>query len=176
MGAWIWIASYIKLECNYYLCPKLGRPPSLNEMPRVSQWFRRDVHIMISFQIIGSQPVRWEQCIGKCIKSSFARNDFDILSFQLLAIYLVEKYQWSKQYPHMEIEYGIFLKYTPQTAKFMGPTWGPPGSCRPQMGPMLAPLNLLFGSAWKYNRPRLARRRLLVKQSSADEDHIDIVT
>ena len=26
-----------------------------------------------------------------------------------------------------------------QIAKFMGPTWGPPGSCRPQMGPMLAP-------------------------------------
>ena len=23
-----------------------------------------------------------------------------------------------------------------QIAKFMGPTWGPPGSCRPQMGPM----------------------------------------
>ena len=27
---------------------------------------------------------------------------------------------------------------TPQLAKSMGPTWGPPGSCRPQMGPMLA--------------------------------------
>ena len=26
-----------------------------------------------------------------------------------------------------------------QIAKFMGPTWGPPGSCRPQMGPMLVP-------------------------------------
>ena len=25
-----------------------------------------------------------------------------------------------------------------QKAKFMGPTWGPPGSCRPQTGPMLA--------------------------------------
>ena len=25
-----------------------------------------------------------------------------------------------------------------QIARFMGPTWGPPGSCRPQMGPMLA--------------------------------------
>ena len=25
-----------------------------------------------------------------------------------------------------------------QIAKFMGPIWGPPGSCRPQMGPMLA--------------------------------------
>ena len=24
-----------------------------------------------------------------------------------------------------------------QIAKFMGPTRGPPGSCRPQMGPML---------------------------------------
>ena len=24
-------------------------------------------------------------------------------------------------------------------AKFMEPTWGPPGSCRSQMGPMLAP-------------------------------------
>ena len=32
-----------------------------------------------------------------------------------------------------------------QIAKFMGPTWGPPGSCRPQMGPMLAPCTLLSG-------------------------------
>ena len=30
-------------------------------------------------------------------------------------------------------------------AKFMGPTWGPPGSCRPHMGPMLAPWTLLSG-------------------------------
>ena len=30
-----------------------------------------------------------------------------------------------------------------QIAKFMGPAWGPPGSCRPQMGPMLAPWILL---------------------------------
>ena len=28
----------------------------------------------------------------------------------------------------------------------MGPTWGPSGSCRPQMGPMLAPWTLLSGS------------------------------
>ena len=32
-----------------------------------------------------------------------------------------------------------------QIAKFMGPTWGPPGSCRPQIGPMLAPWSLLSG-------------------------------
>ena len=30
-----------------------------------------------------------------------------------------------------------------QMAKFMGPTWGPSGSCWPQMGPMLAPWTFL---------------------------------
>ena len=30
-------------------------------------------------------------------------------------------------------------------AMFMGPTWGPPGSCRPQMGPMLTPWTWLSG-------------------------------
>ena len=34
-----------------------------------------------------------------------------------------------------------------QIAKFMGPTWGPPGSCQPQMGSMLAPWTLL--SLWR---------------------------
>ena len=34
---------------------------------------------------------------------------------------------------------------TSQIAKFMEPTWGPPGSCWPQMGPMLAPWTLLLG-------------------------------
>ena len=32
-----------------------------------------------------------------------------------------------------------------QIAEFMGPTRGLPGSCRPQMGPMLAPWTLLSG-------------------------------
>ena len=36
-----------------------------------------------------------------------------------------------------------------QIAKFMGPTWGPPGFCRPQMGPMLAPWALLSGYCWR---------------------------
>ena len=45
-----------------------------------------------------------------------------------------------------------WLKYelnwaTSQIAKFMGPTWGPPESCRPQVGPMLAPWTLLSGWA-----------------------------
>ena len=36
-----------------------------------------------------------------------------------------------------------FISIKTQIAKFMGPTWGPPGSCRSQMGPMLAPRTLL---------------------------------
>ena len=50
-----------------------------------------------------------------------------------------------------------------QIGKFMGTTWGPPGSCRPQIGPMLAPWTLLSGKAastvmaitWTFKSPRL---------------------
>ena len=37
------------------------------------------------------------------------------------------------------------VKISSQIARFMGPTWGPPGSCWPQMGPILAPWTLLSG-------------------------------
>ena len=48
----------------------------------------------------------------------------------------------------------------PQIAKFMGPTWGPPGSCRPQMGPMdLVIRGLLYRmragpNDWHWSRER----------------------
>ena len=32
-----------------------------------------------------------------------------------------------------------------QITRFTWPTWGPPGSCRPQLGPMVAPWTLLSG-------------------------------
>ena len=37
-----------------------------------------------------------------------------------------------------------------QIAKFIGPTWRTHGSCRPQMGPMLGPWNLLSGYCWSW--------------------------
>ena len=49
---------------------------------------------------------------------------------------------WSRC--HRSLFLRVLLMAT-QTAKFMGPTWGPSGSCRPQMGPMLAPWTLLSG-------------------------------
>ena len=46
----------------------------------------------------------------------------------------------------------LLLDLSTQIAKFMGPTWGPPGSCRPQMGPMLAPWTLLSGNGYQFGR------------------------
>ena len=40
---------------------------------------------------------------------------------------------------------GFFILVIPQRAKFMRPTWGPPGSCRSQMNTILAPWTLLSG-------------------------------
>ena len=50
---------------------------------------------------------------------------------------------WPQQSTAKQKPCAYFLGYT--VAKFMGPTWGPPGFCRPQMGPMLAPRTLLSG-------------------------------
>ena len=45
--------------------------------------------------------------------------------------------------------YGISIQFlareASQITKFMGPTWGPHGPYRPQMGPVLAPWTLLSG-------------------------------
>ena len=37
---------------------------------------------------------------------------------------------------HGEVCTWVDLSEQTQIARFMGPTWGPPGSCRPQVGPM----------------------------------------
>ena len=42
-------------------------------------------------------------------------------------------------------DYSIGIEARSLIAKFMGPTWGPPGPCRPQVGLMLAPWTLLSG-------------------------------
>ena len=42
-------------------------------------------------------------------------------------------------------QWGRLHEIHSQITKFMGPTWGPPGSCRPQKGPMSAPWTLLSG-------------------------------
>ena len=56
----------------------------------------------------------------KCIELLNTNNDKTVRS---LAKYAFEAFR---------------LRNLSEIAKFMGPTWGPAGSCRPQLGPMLA--------------------------------------
>ena len=58
-----------------------------------------------------------------------------------------------------------FQKAT-QITKFIGPTWGPSGSCRPQMGPILAPWTLLSGQWCEAYVISLLLSWKIVKQSS----------
>ena len=56
----------------------------------------------------------------------------------------------SWKYFHVTMIHNIYLTTTiacicTYIAKFMGLSWGQPGSCRPQVGLMLAPWNLLSG-------------------------------
>ena len=64
-------------------------------------------------------------------------------------IYAIANHATDNMLHNTREEYQTDFKYT-QIGKFMGPTWGPPESCRPQMGPMLAPWTLL--SRYVYNK------------------------
>ena len=50
------------------------------------------------------------------------------------------------QWVHWHILQGCFS--LSQIAKFMGPTWGPPGSCRPQTGPIWSHEPCYLGCNW----------------------------
>ena len=63
-----------------------------------------------------------------------------------------------KMFPCTYINYVKFVgnslynsprKLTTQIAKFMGPTWGPPESCRPQMGPMNIAIREMYPLQWQ---------------------------
>ena len=57
--------------------------------------------------------------------------------------------RWAPCWPHEPCYQGThalpLFGCNPRQQIFIGPTWGPLGSCRPQMGPMLAPWALLSG-------------------------------
>ena len=50
-----------------------------------------------------------------------------------------------------------------QMARFMGPTWDPPGADRTQVGPMLAPWTLLSGYIQTGDLKAWARIRVDIK-------------
>ena len=72
------------------------------------------------------------------------------VSFRVTSLALETPCQWRNPEEYGSIchtnQLGwCYIKRYTQIAKFMGQTWGPPGSCRPQMVPMLAPWILLSG-------------------------------
>ena len=76
----------------------------------------------------------------------FYSNRFHIILSFFTQTYLMWYWYLVYQKLHMNASACVYLGLFWCILKiFMGPTWGPPGSCRPQVGPMLAPLGLLSG-------------------------------
>ena len=86
------------------------------------------------------RPIYLERSVLLTLKSSDIMASWHLLSVNCISFILVRTYAIVQ----------MFQKAPPQIAKFMEPTWGPPGSCRPQMGPMLAPRILLSGHSSNY--------------------------
>ena len=61
----------------------------------------------------------------------------------------------------------LYYHGAPDT-KFMWPTWGPPGFCRPQVGPKLVPRTLLSGSFLILSNQPSPRWTLLSGMMAAD--------
>ena len=52
----------------------------------------------------------------------------------------------------------VIIKRVPSLiARFMGPTWGPPGADRTQVGPVLAPWILLSGMIWNTAMSKISK-------------------
>ena len=95
----------------------------------------------------------WLPLWWKMVNSHWMRN---LLSSDCFLINLLKEYltlygslhYWETHYKLIRSKAFVVFQGPPvraQIAKFMGPTWDPPGSCRPQVGPMLAPWSLLSG-------------------------------
>ena len=62
----------------------------------------------------------------------------------------------------------LYIKSS-QIAKFMGATRGPPGSCRPQLAPMLAPWTLLSGMASVVIDASVPNRQMVMIQAICEK-------
>ena len=129
-------------------------------------WNGIDIWIYIQTYLIKSQKSRfWETgCVAALPQRGSMMQSFDVCFVMLLKIVLtlcsmlctwivlVDHDRSSKELWWLLLQTGcqdcsqvMSTRVTSQIAKFMGPRWDPPGSCRPLMGPILAPWTLLSG-------------------------------
>ena len=75
---------------------------------------------------------------------------------------------------YISYKYAYEYMVISQIARLMGPTWGPPGSCRPQMGPMLAQCTLLSGMFFLFINFQLSHLiHLTISDRIASKAHDD---
>ena len=117
-------------------------------------WWRHQIHGLISISCFTSL---WWQCSVH----RYHCNYMDCGYYSIMNVTVWIKLFYLKISTDREINEWSFIKQPlvlwyvsshsqsiwqlTQIAKFMGPTWDQPGSCRPQVGPMLAPWTLLSG-------------------------------
>ena len=82
--------------------------------------------------------------------NSFYILGFLAISFRVTALVKGPLYHCNNVHEITLLRFVMNQRITTQIAKFMGRTWGPPGSCRRQMRPMLAPWTLISGK-WQRN-------------------------
>ena len=125
-------------------------PSSLWLNPLVVSRFHHKGTITLNFDVFFVFSLHTKMCLVKWdISTLMWHDDNDIPAIHtFLSIHYSCMYPESKG-PQMDHDatsiWPESVKST-QIAKFMGPTRGPPGSCRPQVGPMLAPWTLLWGN------------------------------
>ena len=103
------------------------------------------------FQATFITAFSWEQSFVFWFKyhsSSFVRVQLGICQGHVIPCHLFSTEPLLKPdiYIYMKWEYSWITSLIPTLiARFMGPTWGPSGADRTQVGPMLAPWTLLSG-------------------------------
>ena len=87
----------------------------------------------------------------------FGKETYMFLTFFVISLYCQDVVDWNSPSwkTHVLLSWSallwLMIGSRAQTAGFMGSTWGPPGVCRPQVGPMLAPWTLLSGNIITYH-------------------------
>ena len=99
--------------------------------------------------------------------SERARSEHLFLHVYLIFHTYCSIYPFKIVFP-LKLSLHVLWMRTYQIARFLWPTWGPPGSCRSQMGPMLATGTLLSGTLCWYLQAALIARLCWIQQSAAN--------
>ena len=83
---------------------------------------------------IGMEDIGWKQNETMFVTDcAFQIEMLSILNFKHVAFYFYILYKLIRTNKYIVVGRCSEVQVYTQIAKFMGPTWGPPGSCRPQM-------------------------------------------